>query len=343
VPAGSDESTQRPGEDLGMRTRITELFGIEHPIVLAPMGGVAGGPLAAAVTRAGGLGLIGCGYGDPQAGYGSVQWIDDQFESAGNQKVGAGFITWSLARRPELLDRVLDRGTDPLFLSFGDPSPFIPKIRAAGRRLILQVASLAEAREAARLGADVIVAQGTEAGGHGAAQRTLFTLLPEVVDAVRPIPVLAAGGVSDGRGLAAALMLGAEGVLVGTRLFASQEAFGGDALKSRIVEANGDETLRTRIFDIIRRLDWPSGYSGRAVANRFSRTWHGREEELASVLASEEPRYWQARDAGDVETTVLFAGEGVGLIRDFPPAADILTRMVREAEAVIAAASKRPA
>ena len=324
-----------------MRTRITELFGVEHPIILAPMGGVAGGSLAAAVTKAGGLGLIGCGYGDPKAGYGSVQWIDDQFDSAGNQKVGAGFISWSLARRPELLDRVLDRGTDPLFLSFGDPAPFIPKIRAAGRRLILQVASLAEAREAARLGADVIVAQGTEAGGHGAARRTLFTLLPEVVDAVHPIPVVAAGGVSDGRGLAAALMLGAEGALVGTRLFASQEAFGSEAMKSRIVGATGDDTLRTRIFDVIRRLDWPEGYSGRALANRFSRTWHGREDELAAGLASEEPRYWKARDAGDVETTVLFAGEGVGLIRDFPPAAEVVARMVREAEAIISAAPGR--
>jgi len=324
-----------------MRTRITELFGIEHPIILAPMGGVAGGPLAAAVTKAGGLGLIGCGYGDPKAGYGSVQWIDDQFDSAGNQKVGAGFISWSLARRPELLDRVLDRGTDPLFLSFGDPAPFIPKIRGAGRRLILQVASLAEAREAARHGPDVIVAQGTEAGGHGAARRTLFTLLPEVVDAVHPIPVLAAGGVSDGRGLAAALMLGAEGALVGTRLFASQEAFGSEAMKARIVESTGDDTIRTRIFDVIRRLDWPEGYTGRAIANRFSRTWHGREDALAAGLASEESRYWKARDDGDVETTVLFAGEGVGLIRDFPIAAEIVARMVRDAEAIISAASGR--
>jgi nitronate monooxygenase len=242
-----------------MRTRLTELFGIDCPVVLAPMGGVAGGALAAAVARAGGLGLIGCGYGDPKAGYGSIQWIDEQFDAAGNEKVGAGFITWSLANRPQLLDRVLDHGTDPIFLSFGDPAPFIPKIRSAGRRLILQVCSLAEARDAARLGADVIVAQGSEAGGHGAARRALFTLLPEVVDAVRPIPVLAAGGVSDGRGLAAALMLGAEGALVGTRLFASREALGSDVLKQRILEATGDDTLRTEVFDIIRRLDWPPG------------------------------------------------------------------------------------
>jgi nitronate monooxygenase len=324
-----------------MRTRLTELFGIDHPIVLAPMGGVAGGALAAAVARAGGLGLIGCGYGDPKAGYGSTAWIDEQFEAAGNEKVGAGFITWSLARRPEVLDRVLDRGTDPVFLSFGDPAPFIPKIRSAGRRLILQVCSLAEAKDAARLGADVIVAQGTEAGGHGAARRTLFTLLPEVVDAVRPIPVLAAGGVSDGRGLAAALMLGAEGALVGTRLFASREALGGDAMKRRILDATGDDTLRTEVFDIIRTLDWPPGYTGRAIANRFSRTWHGREAELSAALSTEEPRYRAAREAGDIETAVLFAGEGAGLIRDCPPAAEIILRMVRDAEALVSGAVDR--
>lgn len=318
-----------------MRTRVTELFGIDHPVVLAPMGGVAGGALAAAVAGAGGLGLIGCGYGDPKAGYGSLEWIDDQFDAAGNNKVGAGFITWSLARRPQLLDRVLDRGTDPIFLSFGDPAPFIPKIRLAGRRLILQVGSLAEAKEAARLGADVIVAQGSEAGGHGAATRTVFTLLPEIVDAVHPIPVLAAGGVSDGRGLAAALMLGAEGALVGTRLFASREALGGNALKQRILDATGDDTLRTEVFDIIRGLDWPPGYTGRAIANRFSRTWHGREVELSAALGTEEPLYRAARDSGDIETAVLFAGEGSGLIRDCPPAAEIIARMVREAEALI--------
>lgn len=318
-----------------MKTKITELFGIRHPIVLAPMGGVAGGALAAAVARAGGLGLIGCGYGDPAAGYGSPEWIDGEFAAAGNEKVGAGFITWSLAKRPELLDRVLARGTDPLFLSFGDPSPFIPKIRAAGRKVILQVASLAEAKEAKSLGADVIVAQGAEAGGHGAAARSLFTLLPEVAEAVKPVPVLAAGGISDGRGLAAALMLGAEGVLVGTRFFASKEALGSEALKQRILEASGDDTARTRVFDIVRMLDWPQGFAGRVIRNRFWQKWDGREKELAGNLSTEAPRYWKARDAGDLETAVLFAGEGSGLIRDCPPAAQIVERMVREAETLL--------
>lgn len=324
-----------------MRTRITDLFGIEHPVVLAPMGGVAGGALAAAVTRAGGLGLIGCGYGDPRAGYGSKEWISAQFHAAGNHKVGAGFITWSLARKPELLDLILERGADPVFLSFGDPSPFIPRIRDAGRKLILQVSSLAEAKQAREFGADAIVAQGTEAGGHGTSGRTLFTLLPAVVDAVAPTPVLAAGGISDGRGLAAARMLGAEGVLLGTRLFASREALGSDAMKQRIVASSGDETLRTETFDIVRRFDWPRPYTGRAIANAFSARWHGREGDLHARLDAEAERYEEARRAGDLETSVLFAGEGIDLIDDIPPAAEVVERMVREAESLLSSAGRQ--
>jgi nitronate monooxygenase len=320
-----------------MKTRITELFDIRHPIVLAPMGGVAGGRLAGAVTRAGGLGLIGCGYGDPRAGYGSPEWIEAQFDAAGNEKVGAGFITWSLAREPALLDILIDRGADPIFLSFGDPGPFVPRIRAAGRKLILQVTSLAEAREAKALGADVVVAQGTEAGGHGTTARALMTLLPAVVDALAPTPVLAAGGISDGRGLAASLVLGAEGVLVGTRFFASHEALGPDAAKRLLMSATGDETMRTRVFDIVRRLDWPAQYTGRAISNAFSRTWHGRDRELASDLEAQAERYEAKRKNGDFDTAVLFAGEGIDLIYDCPPAAEIVERMVEEAERLLPA------
>jgi nitronate monooxygenase len=319
-----------------MQTRMTELFGVRHPIMLAPMGGAAGGALAAAVARAGGVGLIGCGYGEPKVGYGSSEWIAAEFDAAGNEKVGAGFITWSLAKRPELLDVVLERGGDPIFLSFGDPAPFIPKIRAAGRKLVLQVCSLTEAKAANALGADVIVAQGTEAGGHGTTGRALFALLPAVVDAVAPTPVLAAGGISDGRGLAAALMLGAQGALLGTRLLATKEALANSVVKQRLVAASGDDTVRTRVFDIVRRLEWPEPYTGRAVANAFSRLWHSREAELGMQIAEEARRYETARQSGDVETLALFAGEGVDLIHDCPPAAEVVERIVGEAEALLA-------
>jgi nitronate monooxygenase len=318
-----------------MKTKITELFQIEIPIVLAPMGGVAGGALAAAVTEAGGLGLIGCGYADPETGYGG-EWIHQQFDLAAGRRVGAGFITWSLAKHPEALDIALERNADPIFLSFGDVRSFIPRIRSANRKLILQVSAVAEAREAIDLGPDVIVAKGTEAGGHGRMPRTLFTLLPAVVDLAGSIPVLAAGGISDGRGFAAARVLGAEGVLVGTRFFASREALGSEAMKDRIVSAGGDDTLRTRVFDIARGLDWPADYTGRAISNRFSQTWHGREEELSRKAKAVAEDYEAARRKGDLETLALFAGEGIDLVKDHPSATEILRRMVIEADVAFA-------
>jgi len=309
------------------------MFGVEHPIVLAPMGGVAGGELAAAVSQAGGLGLVGGGYGRPSAaGYGGEEWLMHEMDAAGNARVGIGFITWTLAERPHLLDLALDRSPAAVMLSFGDMRPFVDRIKKAGAKLIAQVQTLKDAREAAALGADVIVAQGTEAGGHGRIGRATLTLVPAVVDAVAPVPVLAAGGIADGRGLAAALMLGASGVLVGTRFFASREALGSPNAKRRIVESAGDSTVRTRVFDIVRELDWPDGFTGRAIANEFSNRWHGREDGLASALAEERNRYAEASAAGNVDVAVVFAGECIDLIDDEPPAGDIVRRMAAEAE-----------
>jgi nitronate monooxygenase len=241
-----------------IKTPLCSLLDIVHPVLLAPMGSIAGGSLAAAVSGAGGLGLIGGGYGDRD-------WLERQFEAAGNGRVGVGFITWSLARNPVLLDIVLERKPAAIFLSFGDPRPYVEKVKASGAKLLIQVQTMAEATDAKNLGADVIIAQGTEAGGHGKADRAIFPLVPAVVDAVGPTPVLAAGGVSDGRQLAAALLLGAAGVLVGTRFYASHEALGHPEAKARIVKRGGDETLRTHVFDIVRALDWPKIYTGRAL------------------------------------------------------------------------------
>jgi len=199
-------------------TRLTELLGIEHPILLAPMDIVADGRLAAAVSQAGGFGIIGGGYGDEA-------WLTREMDAAGDARVGVGFITWSMARRPKLLDIVLERHPPAVMLSFGDVRPHAQKIKRAGALLICQVQTLHQVREAVANGADVLVAQGAEGGGHGISRGT-FPFVPAVVDAAPDVPVAAAGGVADGRGLAAALMLGADGVLVGTRFYASQEAAG---------------------------------------------------------------------------------------------------------------------
>jgi nitronate monooxygenase len=314
------------------RTRLTQLLGIEHPILLAPMGSVSGGALAAAVSAAGGLGLIGLGYGDPE-------WLEREFVAAGPARIGCGFITWSLARRPELLARTLAYRPAAVMLSFGDPAPFAGSIKEAGAALICQVQTVAQALEALTAGADAIVAQGAEAGGHGATRATL-PLVPAVVDALRArgsdVPVVAAGGIADGRGLAAALALGADGALIGTRFLASSESLAAPVAKARVVAAGEDATVRTRIFDLARGLDWPDGYTGRALVNRFAERWHGREGELQDELAAEQVRYAEAAVRRDFDTAAVFAGEDVDLIHDIRPAAEIVRDLSAEAEKALA-------
>jgi nitronate monooxygenase len=320
---------------MAITTALTRLLGITHPIILAPMGGVAGGKLAQAVSQAGGLGIIGGGYGDPKAGYGGRDFMDAQFRAAGNARIGVGYITWSLARFPDLLDHALEHAPKAFFLSFGEEKPFAPRIKAAGVTLICQIQDLDGAKRVLDAGADIIVAQGTEAGGHGKSGRTTLTLTPAVVDIAGKVPVVAAGGLSDGRGLAAALMLGASGILVGTRFWATPEALGSDNAKQLLVKAKGDDTLRTRVFDIVRSLDWPDGYSGRAVANDFSRKWHGHESELAQNLTREAESYWAAARAGDTGKAVVFAGEGLDLIPDIRPAGEIVRDIAAVAERLL--------
>jgi Nitronate monooxygenase len=164
-----------------LHTKLTKKLGISHPILLAPMGTASGGTLAKAVSEAGGLGIIGFGYGNQER-------IDQEFRAAGNARVGCGFITWSLARQPHLLARALDHKPVAIMLSFGDARPFAAAIKDAGAALISQVQTVAQAMEAVDIGTDIIVAQGTEAGGHGATRSTL-ALVPAVVDAVRDSPL----------------------------------------------------------------------------------------------------------------------------------------------------------
>src|SRR5215217_5002482 len=263
-----------------IRTALTEAFGLEYPIVLAPMGpgsslgGVGGGRLAAAVSNAGGLGLVGGGYGDPD-------WMRTQLALVQNlteRPWGIGLITWHATH--EMVDLALSYHPAALLLSFGDPRPFAPAIKAAGCTLLCQVQEVETAREAVAEGADMIVAQGHEAGGHSGLRATL-PLVPAVVDAVAPVPVLAAGGIADGRGLAAALMLGAKGVMMGTRFAVASEALTHERAKACMVAAQAADTAQTRVFDIIRGYgEWPAPFAARAVRNDFFARWDGREDEL---------------------------------------------------------------
>ncbi|WP_322861484.1 nitronate monooxygenase [Mycobacterium europaeum] len=313
---------------MSLDTGVTRFFGIEHPVVLAPMAMISGGRLAAAVTSAGGLGLIGGGYGE-------AEWLRREFARAEGQTVGCGFITWSLARQPALLEEVLRRQPAAIMLSFGELHPFAERIRAAGVPLIAQAQTLDHARRALDAGADVVAAQGGEAGGHGMTLRSTFTLVPDVVDLVAErapgTPVLAAGGVTDGRGLAAALALGADGALVGTRFWASQEALVSPRAHERALTASGDDTIRTRAYDLVRRLDWPAGYNARALGNDFLDAWHGNEDRLAASLPDAVTDYEKAVAAEDFDTAAILVGEGVGLVRQVRPAADILADMVDQA------------
>jgi nitronate monooxygenase len=316
---------------MAFRNRLTAALDIEHPVLLAPMDGVAGGPLAAAVSHAGGLGLLGGGYGDGD-------WLDGAFAAAGNARIGCGFITWSLAKRPQLLDRALAHGPVAVMLSFGDPRPFAPAIRAAGATLICQVQTLAQAHEAMQAGAGVIVAQGTEAGGHGMSV-PLVTLLPQVVAACPAVPVVAAGGIADGRGLAAALAFGAEGVLMGTRFYATIEAAIDPRAKQRVVEAASGDSVRSIVFDIARSNPWPEGYTGRVLRNATTARWLGREDEMRANMAQAAADYAAARARGDFDIAAVIAGEAAALIHDIPPAGEVVERVVREAEAALAAAT----
>lgn len=312
-------------------TKLTQRLGTEHPIMLAPMGFVSGGALASAVSAAGGFGIIGGGYADPG-------WLEREFAAAGNRPVGCGFITWALAERPATLDLALSHHPTAIMLSFGDAAPFLPKIKRAGALAICQVQNLAQGRAVLTEGADIIVAQGTEAGGHGGGRSTL-PLVPAVADMVassgRDVPVVAAGGITDGRGLAAALMLGADGVLMGTRFYVAHESLASPGTKARVVAATGDDTLRTTVFDIARGYNWPKEYTGRAVRNSFTEAWHGHENALAQDDA-ERARYADAAARGNPDIAVVFAGEGTDLIHAIEPAAAILEHLIEEAEAALA-------
>ena len=230
-------------------------------------------------------------------------------------------------------------------LSFGSPLPFAARIKQSGVPLICQVQTLAFAREAIEAGADVIVAQGGEAGGHGGNRATL-TLVPEIADLLaRDSPdtvLIAAGGIADGRGLAAALMLGADGVLIGSRLVATSEATVPKGFHEAIVAANGDATVKTHVMDMVRGYNWPEGFSGRALNKGFTARWHGREAGLLEpdINAVERERFWAGFHDGDTDRAGLFVGEAAGLIGDIRPAAEIIERIVSEAEGLLLKANR---
>ena len=309
-----------------LRTAFTELLGIEHPIALAPMGGEAGGALTAAVSNGGGLGLL--GGGNPDWG-----WLARELPAAADGTTrpwGVGFQSW--ATDAGTIERALEYRPRAVMLSFGDPRPLAEPVRRAGALLIIQVTSLDEAREAVDLGADVIVAQGTEAGGHGA-RRGWSTLpfVPVVVDLAAPVPVLAAGGIGDGRGVAAVLALGAAGALLGTRFLAATEALGDPAVKKAVIEGSGADTERSSVLDIARGSRWPREYTARTLTHPFLDMWRDREDELAASPKARQA-YQDGVARGELPPQPVWAGQAIGLIADLSPAASLVAALAAQAQ-----------
>jgi nitronate monooxygenase len=319
------------GTDMPLDTTLTARLGIRHPILSAPMAGIAGARLVTAVGEAGGFGILGGGYGDKV-------WLERESARlrAGCVPFGIGFITWSMAKQPELLDVALATRPRAIMLSFGDPKPFASDIKGAGALLICQVQTEEMAEQALDAGADILIAQGTEAGGHGAS-RTTLDIVPSIVDlAAGRVPVVAAGGIADGRGLAAMLMFGAAGVLLGTRFYASIECDADEEAKQRICAATSGSTTRGVVFDLSRNIFWPAPFTLRSLVNDHTRRWSGHEVELIQNLNAVRADYEAARAARNFDVAGVFAGEAVGLIHDIPKAGEIVERIALEAEQILA-------
>ncbi len=296
---------------------LCRLFGIERPVLLAPMAGVAGGALAAAVSRSGGLGLVGGGYGD-------LASLGQQMALAEGARVGIGLISWSMA--PSVLAAVLEHQVPVVWLSFGDSSPHVSAVREAGALLICQVFTVRDAVAMAEAGADAIVVQGTEAGGHGRPVVKLRELIRSVSEELPDTPLIAAGGINDAADLEWAVDLGAWGVSVGTAYSATIEALGSERSKERLVAARPGDTVRGLVYDILRGSEWPEGVTARSLRSQMTDRWTGKEDELGRLQSSEAERYHRALEDGDDSVRVVWAGEGVGKVTSIRSAAEVTER-----------------
>jgi nitronate monooxygenase len=309
-----------------MRTAFTDRFGVEHPIVQAGMGEWAGAALAAAVSNAGALGTIG------SIGRVPDQVVDDirACRAATRRPFAVNVVAWPWAPWAlDFVDVVLAERPPVVTLSFGDPLPHLARCRAAGVPTIVQTQDVAGARAAIDAGADAVVAQGNEAGGHTGRRGTL-AFAAQVLDMAGDVPVLVAGGIGSGRGVAAALAMGAAGAVLGTRFKASEECTASAGSKDAIVASDGGDTLYDPVFDDACGLEWPKGVLSRALRNRFTTEWEGRRETLRTEVAKGAMFEFYGRLAQDPTTEINWAGESAGLVDRVKPAAEIVRELVAE-------------
>jgi len=326
-----------------LTTRLRKLLSIQLPIVSAPMGPDLTGPeLVAAVSGAGGLGLMQSQLSPPEHLREQIRRV----RSATDKPFGVNFIL--ALPHEEDLNVCLEEHVPVISFFWGDPARYVEQVHAAGSKIFLQVGSVEAARRAAAAGVDVIIAQGTEAGGHVEGETATMVLVPRVVDAVAPVPVIAAGGVADARGLVAALALGAEGAVLGTRFLATPEANAHPHYKQKLLEAAETDTVRTILFG----HGWPNA-PHRTLRTRFVEQWLGNEARAQESRADEPvigrtsladreipiQRFMSLppsnRVTGDTESMALLAGQTVGLVKEIKSAATIVRELADEARRLI--------
>ncbi|WP_113964389.1 NAD(P)H-dependent flavin oxidoreductase [Mycobacterium shimoidei] len=309
-----------------LSTQWSRAMGLAVPIVNAPMGGVAGGRLAAAVTAAGGLGMVGMGSaGSASSLRAELQHVRGRF--------GIGLVDWVMRQEPELFDAALAARPVLLSVSFGTDLSWVTPAHDAEIATATQVYDVDQARRAQDAGIDVLIARGAEGGGHGEAKIALLPLLDAVLDAVS-VPVLAAGGIASPRSLAAVLAAGASGVWLGTCLSACPEALTSDAGRQALIAARETDTTATRVFDVGRGRPWPQRFPSRVLRNDFVARWDGHEDALADDPGAQ-AELAAAIEAEDYRVAPVDAGEGVGKITGVEPVADVIERLCAGAESLL--------
>jgi nitronate monooxygenase len=315
-----------------MHTWLMDTFGLAVPVVSAPMAGVAGGALAAAVSRAGALGMVGVGATS------TPEWITQEclVAAAAGAPFGVGLQAWALEHNPGQLDAAIAAGPALVSVSYGPYAKHLDRLHGAGLIVATTVGNLHEARSAEAAGIDVIVARGGEGGGHGADDVGTLPLLQSVLETVTR-PVLAAGGIGTSRGLAAVVAAGAAGAWVGTAFLTCTESSNSPAARARLIAATDTDTVYGRVFDVGKRSGWPREFGERGLRNDFYDRWVGHEEALAhdspAALAMT-----LARETDDFDTACLDAGQGVALLRSEVSAADVVAELAGAAELVRRAA-----
>lgn len=301
-----------------LRTWLTDRFGLQIPVVAAPMGGAASASFAAAVSRSGALGMVAAG------SRATAESVREQLSEAAKNGApyGVGVLGWVVARKPEIIESVIAAKPVLVSVSYGQLAMHLDALRQAGIPVATQVGTVEDARRAADGGIDVLVARGGEGGGHGLNEMATLPLLQEVLEAVE-VPVLAAGGIANARGLAAVLAAGAAGAWVGTAFLGCVETAWSEAARQSVIEAGDGDTIYTRAFDVGLRIDWPPEFGGRALRNRFSDEWHGRE---ADLITDEEAAEMMAQAVSDQDMDVapVWAGQAVSLVNHKKTVAEVI-------------------